>query len=40
MILFGQLAYKKVNHQIAILSQRIVDECLRFSGSEEVPDAQ
>ena len=36
----GQLVYKKVNHQIAILNQRIVDECLRFGGSEEVPDAQ
>ena len=36
----GQLAYKKVNHQIAILSQRIVDECLCFGGSKEVPDAQ
>lgn len=32
----GQLAYKKVNHQVAILSQRIVDECLRYVGSEEV----
>lgn len=36
----GQLAYKKVNHQVAILSQRIVEACLRFSGSEEVSDAQ
>ena len=36
----GQLAYKKVNHQVAILNQRIVDECLRFRGSEGIPDAQ
>lgn len=36
----GQLAYKKVNHQIAVLSQKIVDECLRFVSSEEVPDAE
>lgn len=32
----GQLAYKRVNHQLVILSQRIVDTCLRFVGSEEV----
>lgn len=35
----GQLAYKRINHQIAILNQRIVDECLRFVSSEEVPNA-
>jgi len=35
----GQLAYKKVNHQIAILSQRIVDACLRFVASEDVGHA-
>lgn len=29
----GQLAYKEVNHQIAILSQSIVDKCLKFRGS-------
>lgn len=29
----GQLAYKDVNHQIAILSQSIVDRCLKFKGS-------
>ena len=29
----GQLAYKEVNHQIAILSQSIVDKCLVFNGS-------
>lgn len=34
----GQLAYKKVNHQIAILNQTIIDKCLRFIGSEEVVD--
>ena len=32
----GLLAHKRVNHQIAILSQRIVDGCLRYLGSEEV----
>lgn len=36
----GQLAYKRVNHQIAILSQKVVDECLRFVSDEEVPDAE
>ena len=29
----GQLAYKEVNHQIAILSQPVVDRCLKFKGS-------
>ena len=29
----GQLAYKEVNHQIAMLSQSIVDKCLKFNGS-------
>ena len=29
----GQLAYKEVNHQIAILSQSVVDKCLKFKGS-------
>ena len=29
----GQLAYREVNHQIAILSQPIVDKCLKFKGS-------
>ena len=29
----GQVAYKEVNHQIAILSQSIVDRCLKFKGS-------
>ena len=28
----GQLAYREVNHQIAILSQSIVDKCLMFKG--------
>jgi len=32
----GQLAYKKVNHQICIHSQKIVDECVRFVGSTEL----
>lgn len=32
----GQLAYKKVNHQICIHSQRIIDECVRFVGSKRV----
>ena len=35
----GQLAYKKVNHQIAILSQGIIASCLRYVRSEEVHDA-
>lgn len=35
----GQLAYKKVNHQLTILKQEIVDSCLRFVGSVEVGDA-
>lgn len=35
----GQLAFKKVNHQLAILNQSIVDACLKFIGSEEVPRA-
>lgn len=30
----GQLAYKKVNHQICIHSQRIIDECVRFVESK------
>lgn len=32
----GQLAHKEINHQIAILSQSIVDECLTFKGSAPV----
>lgn len=31
--------YKTVNHQLTILSQMIVDKCLRFVGSEEFSDA-
>ena len=29
----GQLVYKKVNHQIWIHSQKIIDECVQFVGS-------
>ena len=29
----GQLAYKDVNHQIAILSQAVIDSCLTFKRS-------
>ena len=29
----GQLAYKKVNNQICIHSQKIIDECVHFVGS-------
>ncbi len=29
----GQLRYKKVNHQICILNQSVIDKCLHFSGS-------
>ena len=32
----GQLAYKKVNHQICVHSQKIIDECVRFVGSKEL----
>ena len=32
----GQLAYKKVNHQICIHSQKIIDECVRFVGSKNL----
>lgn len=32
----GQLAFKEVNHQIAILSQTIVDKCLKFKASAPV----
>ena len=32
----GQLAYKKVNHQICILNQEIVDKYLKFVSSEEL----
>lgn len=35
----GQLRYKKVNHQICIHSQVVVDRFLRFQSSREVPDA-
>ena len=32
----GQLAYKKVNHQICILNQEIVDKYLKLVSSEEL----
>lgn len=32
----GQLQYKKVNHQICILNQKVVDNYLHFTGSKEV----
>ena len=32
----GQLQYKKVNHQICILNQKVVDNYLRFTGIKEV----
>ena len=32
----GQLAYKEVNHQIAILSQSVIDSFLKFKGSAPV----
>ena len=32
----GQLAYKKVNHQICVHSQKIIDECVRFVGSNKL----
>lgn len=30
----GQLIYKKVNHQVCILNQEIIDKYLRFIASE------
>jgi hypothetical protein len=30
----GQLIYKKVNHQICIRSQIVIDTCLKFIGAE------
>lgn len=30
----GQLIYKKVNHQICILNQEIIDKYLKFISSE------
>lgn len=32
----GQLRYKKVNHQICILNQKVVDNYLRFTGIKEI----
>lgn len=34
----GQLRYKKVNHQICILNQEIIDKYLTFKHSEIVPE--
>ena len=34
----GQLAYKDVNHQIAILSQAIIDNCLTFKRSDRLEE--
>lgn len=36
----GQLKYKKVNHQICIHSQDVVDRFLRFQSSREVKCAR
>ena len=33
----GQLRYKKVNHQLCILNQEIIDRHLTFNNSEIVP---
>lgn len=33
----GQLRYKKVNHQLCILNQEIIDKYLTFNNSEIVP---
>ena len=33
----GQLRYKKVNHQLCILNQEIIDRYLTFINSEIVP---
>lgn len=32
----GQLRYKKVNHQLCILNQKVIDEHLQFISSEKV----
>lgn len=32
----GQLVYKKVNHQICIRSQAVIDACLRYVGADEL----
>ena len=34
----GQLRYKKVNHQICILNQEIIDKYLTFKYSESLPE--
>lgn len=34
----GQLRYKRVNHQICILNQEIIDKFLTFKNSETVPE--
>ena len=34
----GQLRYKKVNHQICILNQEIIDKYLTFTHSESLPE--
>ena len=34
----GQLRYKKVNHQLCILNQEIIDRYLTFINSEIVPE--
>ncbi len=34
----GQLRYKKVNHQICILNQEIIDKYLIFKNSEIIPE--
>ena len=34
----GQLRYKRVNHQICILNQEIIDKYLTFKNSETVPE--
>lgn len=34
----GQLRYKRVNHQICILNQEIIDRYLTFKNSETVPE--
>ena len=34
----GRLRYKRVNHQICILNQEIIDKFLTFKNSETVPE--
>ena len=34
----GQLIYKKVNHQICVRSQEVIDACLKFTGAKKLQE--